>query len=206
MSSFRRKVKTTETDILSLSFSLSVPVASSDSELSSEIISNSTSSQEIVSSGWKPWIFTGQGIISTGHRELDELLGGGLPLSSLNLYETETLSNYGKILLSYSLAEGLSHGHDVLLIGSSKKSINDFISLLPRNMKIERDSKEIEETSMKSLNDSIVLDEEDKKESENSNDLKIAWQYKKYIQKNQVPKREKEDKLSFCCSYDLSEK
>lgn len=209
MSSFRRKVKAPESET-------PVPLSSSSSVTSTETentsISSSNVSPDVSVSGWKPWIFTGQGIVSSGHRELDELLGGGLPLSSMNLYETEPNSNYGKLLLSYSIAEGLSHGHEVLLIGSSKKSLADIISLLPRNMKVERDNNknsiEIEERSMKGLEDSTVLDEEDKKlnGNEQENELKIAWQYKKYIPKNSNVKKENSDKLSFCCSFDLSEK
>lgn len=210
MSSFRRKVKAPET-----------PVEITETNSSSSTLTPSTpsldlnaSSSEPAQSGWKPWIFTGQGIVSSGHRELDELLGGGIPLSTLSLYEIENTSNYGKIIAAYSIAESLSHGHEVLLLGPSKKSINDMISLLPRNMKVERDpsssssstiDEDVEEKSMKSLSDSSVLDEDEKNKEEN--DLKIAWQYKKYIQKKNVVKKDNNsDKLSFCCSFDLSEK
>ncbi|KAI8915628.1 Elongator complex protein 4 [Gorgonomyces haynaldii] len=57
----------------------------------------------------------GQILTSTGVASLDELLGGGLPLSSLILLKEDRFTGYALVLLRYFLAQGVAHGHSVAL-------------------------------------------------------------------------------------------
>jgi hypothetical protein len=125
--------------------------------------------------GVKPWV-NGLGLVSTGNRQLDDLLGGGAGLGSSMLIETEAFSNYGITLLAYNLAESLCIGHDTLLISLHEESEEQITTLLPYNLQLGS----ISQPSL-SKDDHTNLGEET---PPNAEELKIAWQYKKYINNN----------------------
>ncbi len=52
----------------------------------------------------------GQTLVSSGHAELDKILGGGLPLGSLLLILEDGSSRHHATLLRYFLAEGAACG------------------------------------------------------------------------------------------------
>ena len=52
----------------------------------------------------------GQVLVSSGHAELDRLLGGGLPLGSLTLLLEDGSSGHHATLLRYFLGEGAACG------------------------------------------------------------------------------------------------
>lgn len=120
--------------------------------------------------GVKPWLNCGLGIVSCGNRELDELIGGGVPLGTLTLLATDTISNYGQTFLSYFAAEGISVGHSVLILTSDDLNLEKFSSSLPYNQHMSSSTvhKQPEEE-----NSSVNLDSE----------LKLAASYRKYIGK-----------------------
>ena len=98
---------------------------------------NSSKSSNIVHidriSGIKPWI-NGQYFVSFGLRQLDELFGGGNALGTLCVLEEDQYSNHGTILFNYNIAEALSHGHPILMVGFDKKTITDRLEQLPYNL------------------------------------------------------------------------
>lgn len=53
----------------------------------------------------------GQTIISTGLADLDQLLGGGLPLGTLTLILEDGWTQHHATILKYFLAEGAACGH-----------------------------------------------------------------------------------------------
>lgn len=189
MSSFKRKVKTSEA------------VGSDNSSTTSDTTDTNTSTssfQEAVApiSGWKPWIHTGLGVISSGNRQLDELMGGGIPLGSIMLNLTENYSNYGQTLFLYNLAEGISHAHDNLVIAGSVNDAEDLLQRIPTNLNLEKEDPSLKtvEVRKKQKGDDEEKDHEDTNDgsassssstSIDSNDwgLKIAWQYQKYLSK-----------------------
>ena len=65
----------------------------------------------------------GQTLVSSGHADLDRLLGGGLPLGSLLLLLEDGWSGHHATLLRYFLAEGSACGQ-VCDRGGSAQSIN----------------------------------------------------------------------------------
>lgn len=141
--------------------------------------------------GCKPW-FNNLGIVSSGHKELDEYIGGGIALGTLLNIENDFYTNYGETILSYNIAEGLSHGHNIMVLSTkSLEKIDNLLSRLPYNETVG------------------TIVSESKSENGNSNDLKIAWQYAKYIdaEKDKEKTKDKDNftKLPrYCCSYNLS--
>ncbi|GAA5987407.1 hypothetical protein JCM11641_002279 [Rhodosporidiobolus odoratus] len=57
-------------------------------------------------------------LVSTGLPALDDLIGGGLPLSSLLLIESDHPTNYSHLILKYFIAQGLECGHDVAVLAA----------------------------------------------------------------------------------------
>lgn len=119
--------------------------------------------------GVKPWVNTGLGIVSSGNKQLDELIGGGCALGMLTFVESDSFSNYGETLALYSLAESISHKHSVLLVSEDSTESERMMTALPYNQTIGR-------AGNASVEDHTVV-----AESTDSNKLTIAWQYGKYI-------------------------
>jgi elongator complex protein 4 len=103
-------------------------------------------------------------IASTGVVSLDDILGGGLPLSCLMLLAAPDVhSSYGELIQKYFTAQGLSDGHRVYIVGQDPDSFAKDIMWFPRSSTVSRDS-----------------DEEGK--AELSQKVKIAWRYEKMKQ------------------------
>lgn len=123
-------------------------------------------------SGVKPWV-NGLSLVSSGIRELDDILGGGHVLGSMCLLHEDTHSNHADTVMMYSLAEAISQNHKTLLVVRDAHEAKSILSALPFNMNkgsLSLDKKK--NTAVKTSEE----EEEDKKRH-----LKIAWQYGKYI-------------------------
>jgi len=139
----------------------------------------SSKNQEIASSntqattisrliGVKSWI-NGLKIVSTGHQELNDILGGGLVLGTSFFIQNEHHSSYSSDIFSYILVDSISHSHPSLMILSSKEKIKQYFTVLPYN-----------------INMGISLEprqSEELKRCDNVPILKIAYQYGKYFNK-----------------------
>ncbi|KDO33357.1 hypothetical protein SPRG_02164 [Saprolegnia parasitica CBS 223.65] len=100
--------------------------------------------------GTKPFI-NNQVLTSSGLREMDALLGGGLLLGSLTLLESSCFGSYSADLLRYFAAEGLANAHTVAADSAVLESLPLELSLAQKQVKAQVQSK-----------------------------LTIAWQYEKY--------------------------
>ena len=107
----------------------------SPSPSTSPFASNTASVTPLLAQGIKSWT-NGLGLVSSGHRQLDDLLGGGLALGTVTAVECDQYSTYAETLQIYGLAESLSHGHETLVLHPSGKfsDVERFaMSLLPYN-------------------------------------------------------------------------
>lgn len=162
MSSFKRKIKK------------EVPLEGNDggSEVkgdSKEVNLPLEEEGNIEISGIKPWIHNGQSIVSSGHRQLDDLIGGGIPVGTLNLYAFEEGSTYSQQLMYYNLAESVSHNHCTLVVLNDGYDAENILKSIPYNSSIGKDEKS-------------DADKEKEKTNEQADwGLKIAWQYEKYL-------------------------
>ena len=106
---------------------------------------------------------SGQSLItSTGISSLDDLLGGGVPLSASVLYAAPDVhSSYGELIQKYFLAEGLAHGHRVCLIADDARSFISEIMWLPKGARPQ------------------TVNDDSGDEDGSGGKVKIAWRYEK---------------------------
>lgn len=87
--------------------------------------------------GVKGWtIGSSSGIISSGHAQLDKLIGGGFILGTICLQELESYSDYGKTLTMYSVAEAISTRQKSIVVLQNEREKEIFISNIPRNINL----------------------------------------------------------------------
>lgn len=104
-------------------------------------------------------------ITSTGIPSLDDLLGGGLPLScSLVLTAPDPHSSYGELVQKYFIAEGLASGHKVLIVDQNARSLVRDLMWLPK------------------LLAGAEVSEKQEDDNQDSQKIKIAWRYEKLKQ------------------------
>lgn len=68
--------------------------------------------------GSRPSPYNSQPLLSTGLSSLDDILGGGLPLSSSLLLESDTPTAYANLLLKFFIAQGLECKQEVVVVAS----------------------------------------------------------------------------------------
>eukprot|EP01038_Epipyxis_sp_PR26KG_P012056 gene12056-16133_t len=205
MSSFRRLTKIVKSTVNESSDPAMLPA----DELSGKVPSKFNSQREL---GVKPWFHNGLNILSSGLRELDELLGGGVSLGCLIMIESDSYSNYADTILNYSIAQSIALNHMTFIVCDNKSQQSRVLSNLPYNAQIGS----LDPKSNPSNDDKESIDNNDKSNQNqkfeiennevNKNELKIAWQYGKYIQKDQKKSSMDNKEVQFCYSYDLSRK
>jgi elongator complex protein 4 len=119
----------------------------------------------------------GQTLISSGHADLDRILGGGLPLGTLTvLLEDNGPSQHHASLLRLFLAEGAARSQSILLATphpldpTNNNSFREYLPgiALPSSSSSSKDKQQQKE-----------------EEEEEEHTLRIAWQYKRYLTKNE---------------------
>jgi elongator complex protein 4 len=105
-------------------------------------------------------------ITSTGIPSLDDILGGGLPLSNfLTLLAPDSHTSYGDLIHKYFIAQGLLSDQRVIVIDPS---LDD----LPKTCMWMRPTVTVNNVPQ-SLEDAL----EDEPEVEQDSSVKIAWRY-----------------------------
>lgn len=99
-------------------------------------------------------------LLSTGLASLDDLLGGGLPLSASLLLESDTPTSYADLLLKFWIAQGIECKQEVILVSSG----------------LELSPGEIVKGLM-GVQDAIVGPESDEEVEKVTEKLKIAFRY-----------------------------
>ncbi|KAF7982009.1 hypothetical protein HWV62_30244 [Athelia sp. TMB] len=107
-------------------------------------------------SGWKP--------CPIGIPSLDDVLGGGLPLSCSSLIlAPDSHSAYGELVQKYFIAQGLACGQEVIVVDDCGRAFVEECMWLP-GAPTTTSTKPIE-------------DDEDEKASQHDDKIKIAWRY-----------------------------
>lgn len=147
--------------------------------------------------GVKPWLNCGLGMISSGLKELDDFIGGGIPLGTVTLLIQDDTTNYAKTLVAYNIAEGTSVGHACLILTTLEATIEELLNGLPWNQYFKSAATKItSENPGHTLTDldagigtdlsnsSMFTTDEVYDIINASSELKIAHAYRKYIGKN----------------------
>jgi len=100
-------------------------------------------------------------LTSSGIPSLDDILGGGVPLScSLAVLAPDAYSAYGELVQKYFVAQGIASGHKVCIVHEDALSF----------------AKECMWTPIASPNDPIAMLDEDEA-VQSGEKIKIAWRY-----------------------------
>ena len=118
--------------------------------------------------GLKSWI-NGVNFVSTGHRQLDEILAGGIALGTITILENDGYSIFAEIFLNYAMAESISQLQNTFIFSRDNSDSEKLLTNLPHNL--TRGAEELKN------NDNA---------SKSEDNLKIAWQYGKYLVKGKM--------------------
>ena len=157
--------------------------------------------------GTKPWI-NGNTLISSGNKDLDSVLGGGLCLGTLTLLEEDRFSDHALLLAKYFVAQGVSGQQHCLVVGAedSKAALEEtFVTQLPFDLTYKRNQQAQQEQEQQNQAQNTVPAPSTRSPPPSSpfstfplglqralplpppptqkkeDPLSIAWQYRKYM-------------------------
>lgn len=114
--------------------------------------------------GTRPSPYNSLPLLSTGLASLDDILGGGLPLSSSLLIEQDSPTSYAELLLKFWIAQGLESKQDVIVVTSgTERAPKELVKTLPG----------VDGGGSASIDEKSELEVKEKNEK-----LKIAFRYK----------------------------
>ncbi|KAL0026942.1 hypothetical protein WJX79_001211 [Trebouxia sp. C0005] len=115
--------------------------------------------------GTRPGL-SGQTLVSTGLADFDKLIGGGVPLGTVTLLLEDTYTQHHVTLLKYFLAEGAANNQALhWSAGHFRHACT--VRALPQQVQ------------------HIPKDDRDSKQETEEVQLRIAWQYRRYIKSKQ---------------------
>ncbi|GAA5919467.1 hypothetical protein JCM1841_002410 [Sporobolomyces salmonicolor] len=143
--------------------------------------------------GSRPSPYTSLPLLSTGLITLDDLLGGGLPLSSSLVIDADSPTSYSELLLRYWIAQGLECRQDVLVVASG----------------LDGGPQGVVETLMEvdggpTARDDAEDEEERKREVEMQEKMKIAFRYEGMRQHQTTVEAPKGETDTYCSMFDLT--
>ncbi|KAF8481217.1 Elongator complex protein 4 [Russula ochroleuca] len=128
-------------------------------------------------------------LTSSGIASLDDILGGGLPLScSLLVIAPDTHSSYGELVQKYFVSQGLASGQKVCVIDSNPRQ---FVS-------------ECMWSSNGVLSPSVTTEVEDKEDGNETTKVEIAWRYEHLKPFQTTVSASKFPADDFCRAFDLT--
>ncbi|KAI0702524.1 Elongator complex protein 4 [Cytidiella melzeri] len=136
-------------------------------------------------------------ITSTGIPSLDDILGGGLPLSCSQLILASDIhSAYGELVQKYFVAQGLAAGQNVCIISERAKDFLDGCMWLPGS-----------NNSISAGTSTFTTGAEDEEEETAKNHdakIKIAWRYEQMKQFQTTVSSSNQSADDFCRVFDLT--
>ncbi|GAA5994440.1 Elongator subunit ELP4 [Rhodotorula paludigena] len=154
--------------------------------------------------GTRPSPYNAAPLLSTGLSSIDDLLGGGLPLSTSLLIEADSPTSYADLLLRYWIAQGLECGQEVLVAASGLDGGPEGIV----DALMEVDGGRPAETCGLSKEDAAEDEEERKQEEALQEKMKIAFRYEGMRQHQTTvdPSRNTStnDSGTYCSIFDLT--
>ncbi|KAH9847368.1 PAXNEB-domain-containing protein [Lenzites betulinus] len=137
-------------------------------------------------------------ITSTGIPSLDDILGGGLPLScSLLVLAPDAHTAYGELIIKYAVAQGLVSGQRVCVVGARAEAF------LGECMWVPGSAAQTQSASPAGPS-TFADDAEDEKASEHDTKIKIAWRYEQMKQFQTTVPTSSQSADEYCRTFDLT--
>ncbi|KAI0361236.1 PAXNEB-domain-containing protein [Trametes cingulata] len=136
-------------------------------------------------------------ITSTGIPSLDDILGGGLPLScSLLVLAPDAHSAYGELVQKYFAAQGLACGQRVCVVDPRAESFLAECMWIPGSSTLAQHAAPSQSNAAE--------DEEDERASEHDTKIKIAWRYEQMKQFQTTVPSSSQSSDDYCRTFDLT--
>ncbi|KXN89848.1 Elongator complex protein 4 [Leucoagaricus sp. SymC.cos] len=137
-------------------------------------------------------------ITSTGIPSLDDILGGGLPLScSMLILAPDMHSSYGSLIQKYFVAEGLASGHRVVVVDGDPEDFVRDIMWCPKSYTAS------ESRSGSGSENGLDSDDDERTQGQDQK-IKIAWRYEQMKQFQTSVKLSSLPSDDYCHTFDLS--
>ncbi|KAH7883766.1 PAXNEB-domain-containing protein [Phlebopus sp. FC_14] len=134
-------------------------------------------------------------LTSSGIPSLDDVLGGGLPLScSLTVLAPDNHSAYGELVQKYFVAQGIASGHRVCIVDDDAQSFVKECMWLPSS------TSNTPTPPLKTGDD----DDDDEKAAQSADKIKIAWRYEQMKRFQTTVPSSNSSTDNFCCTFDLT--
>ncbi|KAI0330534.1 PAXNEB-domain-containing protein [Cubamyces sp. BRFM 1775] len=142
-------------------------------------------------------------ITSTGIPSLDDILGGGLPLScSLLVLAPDAHSAYGELVLKYFAAQGLASGQRVCVVDAHPETFLAECIWTPGSGSAPAPAQSQDPSS--SSQSAAAEDEDDERASEHDTKIKIAWRYEQMKQFQTTVPSSSQSADDYCRTFDLT--
>lgn len=128
---------------------------------------------------------------STGVLDLDEILGGGLPVGSVVCLREKGGTSHMNALAACFMAEGVAHGHAVAVATAEDYPANAFAAM-PARM---HSNKSVEDERKASSSNA----------SSEADDIRIAWRYRRYDPSSGGSSNSARTPSTYCYELDLSQ-
>ncbi|EJF67008.1 PAXNEB-domain-containing protein [Dichomitus squalens LYAD-421 SS1] len=140
-------------------------------------------------------------ITSTGIPSLDDILGGGLPLScSLLVLAPDAHSAYGELVLKYFASQGLACGQRICVVDARPDAFLSECMWMPGSS----GAASAQSNSPTPAPPTAAEDEEDEKASEHDTKIKIAWRYEQMKQFQTTVQSPDQSADDYCRRFDLT--
>ncbi|BGP39292.1 Elongator subunit elp4 [Rhodotorula kratochvilovae] len=154
--------------------------------------------------GTRPSPYNAAPLLSTGLTSIDDLLGGGLPLSTSLLLEADSPTAYADLLLRYWVAQGLECGQDVLVVASGLDGGPEGVV----EALMDVDGGRAAAASAAVSKEDAAEDEEERKQEEALQEkMKIAFRYegmKRHQTTVEASRATSVDSGTYCSVFDLT--
>ncbi|BGP39267.1 Elongator subunit elp4 [Rhodotorula kratochvilovae] len=154
--------------------------------------------------GTRPSSYNAAPLLSTGLTSIDDLLGGGLPLSTSLLLEADSPTAYADLLLRYWVAQGLECGQDVVVVASGVDGGPEGVV----EALMDVDGGRTAAASAAASKEDAAEDEEERKQEEALQEkMKIAFRYegmRRHQTTVEASRATSVDSGTYCTVFDLT--
>ncbi|KAI9168411.1 Elongator subunit elp4 [Blastocladiella emersonii ATCC 22665] len=144
-------------------------------------------------------------LLSTGVGSLDDLLGGGLPLGTLLVIEEDRATGYAQLLLQYFIAQGIQHGHHVL-VASADEDPSSLVAGAPAPVDPATASRTRKGAAFEAARAAASVKEGSSGAAAGEERMKIAWRYQNLPKIESRAEPPASTAAAYCGTLDITKK